>query len=212
MWPIWGTSVEHFVKWCPTPINERFISRLLQDAIRPGSVSNSLWLNMHIGRADLIEEDTEAAVENNAVESSKERKGVHVRGGRSCEETDAADVHIANDLIKRLLDGRAKAEETMRPSYSVKDPCGGQTSPACHVSADWGLKGDDVSDQSTPPESPFKQSHGAADFTSSSMSLSDSPSTPVRTHHKSQGNGIFGAESGSQASARRKADKKTNLG
>jgi len=33
MWPIWGTSVEHFVKWCPTPIHERSISRLLQDAV-----------------------------------------------------------------------------------------------------------------------------------------------------------------------------------
>lgn len=82
---------------------------------------------MPFGRADLIEEDTEAAMVNNVVESSKERKGAHVRVGRS---------NIAKDLINRLLDGRVKAEESMTPIHSVKDPCGVQTSPASHASAD----------------------------------------------------------------------------
>ncbi|KAK0295494.1 hypothetical protein LTS00_006125 [Friedmanniomyces endolithicus] len=88
-------------------------------------------LNPHIGRADLMEVDTEAAVKNGGVESIEKRKGPRVRIGGSCEGKSAADVHIAKDLTTRHSEGSAKAEETVTPIHPVQERCGAQTYPGC---------------------------------------------------------------------------------
>ncbi|KAK0840090.1 hypothetical protein LTS02_017289 [Friedmanniomyces endolithicus] len=108
---------------------------------------SEMSLDSYVGRADPMEVDTEAAMENSEKESTKGRKTSHV-----------------------LSDGSARGAVTMAAKPPIQEHCGGETSPGCYAVADSTLKSERRSGQSPPPENPFSRNHDADVLQSPSMS------------------------------------------
>ncbi|KAK0972239.1 hypothetical protein LTR54_017623 [Friedmanniomyces endolithicus] len=83
-------------------------------------VMSEMSLDSYVGRADPMEVDTEAAMENSEKESTEGRKIPHVLVAMSCEEKGAADVPVGNDATIPPSDGSARGEVTMMPKPPVQ--------------------------------------------------------------------------------------------